>query len=798
MISFACPLCGKRLNVKSNLAGKKGKCPGCRKVIPVPASTPSMTQAASPSRRRGPTGRRHSATERDASHVPQPTAEPAIADLPTLAPSGPETALHQNGPLLPDFLVTAGAPRARTVGGHAAWLTDFLAPAQSADEIGRLGPYRVLKVLGRGGMGVVFQAEDTGLLRMVALKAILPSLGISPSIRERFIREARAAAALKHPHVVTVFQVGEECGAPYLAMEYLEGEPLDARLAREGRLPVAEVLRIGREIALGLAAAHAKGLIHRDVKPANVWLEGDARHVKILDFGLARAMTAGAQLTQSGAIMGTPAYMAPEQAAGRQVDGRVDLFSLGCVLYEMSTGERPFKGDDAVAVISALALETPPTPRSLNAEVPAGLSDLISRLLEKEPARRLASADATAEALLDLEKVPIQRPKSRPRTPTWVHPALRSVGRKFRRRWPLWAGTLAILIGLAGLGLVAAALIRVQTEQGDYVIETDDPDFVIAVAKGGVTLEDRQKNRKYNLKVIRQEKGGEEELEVTDTDAELSFHARTFTVKRGEKVALKTWFERKPIAAAAPLTPDDSWLKNVAALPAEKQVEAVAAKLIERNPGFDGKILQSKIEKGAVTELILLADQITNLWPVTALTGLQTLECHGSRDGVGKLTDLSPLKSMKLQNLLFYSTEVSDLRPLEGMDLILLHCGGTKASDLSPVKSLKHLEQLYCGGMKRVSNLSPLRGLNLRVIDCSKTPVSDLSPLNGMPLTWLKCYSTPATDLSPLKDTPLKFLWCDFKAERDADVLRAIKTLQTINDKPAKEFWKTVDAADKH
>ena len=231
-------------------------------------------------------------------------------------------------------------------------------------------------------------------------------------------------------------------------MEYLEGEPLDARIAWEGRLPVAEVLRIGGEIALGLAAAHAKGLIHRDVKPANIWLEGKDRHVKILDFGLARAMTAGGQLTQSGSIMGTPAYMAPEQAAGRPVDGRVDLFSLGCVLYEMSTGERPFKGDDAMAVISALALHTPPTPRSLNGNVPAGLSDLINRLLEKEPGRRFASADATAEALLELQNEPNRRPKSSPRTPTGfarhgVPPAgsCGGGGRSGPERWRSWSAS---------------------------------------------------------------------------------------------------------------------------------------------------------------------------------------------------------------------------------------------------------------------------------------------------------------------------------------------------------------------
>ena len=156
-------------------------------------------------------------------------------------------------------------------------LTRFLAPPERPDEIGRLGPYRVLAVLGQGGMGVVFRAEDPALDRPVALKAMLPGMAAVPTATERFLREAKAAAALKHEHIVTIYQVGEDRGVPFLAMEFLEGEPLDDRLRREGRLPLAEVLRIGREIAVGLAAAHDRGLVHRDIKPANLWLEGPAR-----------------------------------------------------------------------------------------------------------------------------------------------------------------------------------------------------------------------------------------------------------------------------------------------------------------------------------------------------------------------------------------------------------------------------------------------------------------------------------------------------------------------------------------
>jgi serine/threonine protein kinase len=191
---------------------------------------------------------------------------------------------------------------------------------------------------------VVFQAEDPHLHRLVALKAMLPGLTDTSAARQRFLREAQTAAAIKHDHIVSIYQVGEDRGTPFFAMEYLEGQSLDQRLQRDGRLPLAEVLRIGRELAEGLAALHERGLIHRDIKPANVWLEGKRGRVKILDFGLTRALDDEMHLTQSGALVGTPAYMAPEQVEDAVVDGRTDLFSLGCVLYRLCTGAGAFQG----------------------------------------------------------------------------------------------------------------------------------------------------------------------------------------------------------------------------------------------------------------------------------------------------------------------------------------------------------------------------------------------------------------------------------------------------------------------
>jgi formylglycine-generating enzyme required for sulfatase activity/WD40 repeat protein len=303
------------------------------------------------------------------------------------------------------------APAEAAVAAAAARDFAFLAPPQSPDELGRLGPYRVLKLLGQGGMGVVFLAQDTRLDRLVALKVMRPEMALKAEAKERFVRKAKAAAALEHDHIVAIYQVDEDRGVPYIAMPLLKGLSLEEWLRRreQGSPPakprLAEIFKVGREIARGLAAAHARGLIHRDIKPANIWLDGSAGgRVKILDFGLARATTSDQDLTQTGMILGTPAFMAPEQAQGQKTDARADLFSLGVVLYRLSTGWLPFQGSDVISTLMALATHEPAAPHLLNPDIPAGLSDLVLRLLEKDPARRFATAQEVVKAIQALEK----------------------------------------------------------------------------------------------------------------------------------------------------------------------------------------------------------------------------------------------------------------------------------------------------------------------------------------------------------------------------------------------------------
>lgn len=278
-------------------------------------------------------------------------------------------------------------------------------PADPPDPA-RIGDYRVVRRLGRGGMGTVYAADDPRLGRRVAVKVMRPEVSARPGYRERFLREARAAAAVEHDHVVPVYQAGEDGGELFLVMPLLAGESLEDRLRREPALPVAAAARVGAEVAAGLAAAHDRGLVHRDVKPANVWLEGgpaDAarpggfRRCRVLDFGLARPAERS-DLTASGAVLGTAAYMAPEQADGLAVDHRADLFALGAVLYRCLTGAPAFDGPTLTAVLKAVALHDPP-PHRVNPAVPRGLSDLVLRLLAKDPNDRPATAAAVAAEL---------------------------------------------------------------------------------------------------------------------------------------------------------------------------------------------------------------------------------------------------------------------------------------------------------------------------------------------------------------------------------------------------------------
>ncbi|MGP0067129.1 MAG: protein kinase domain-containing protein [Isosphaeraceae bacterium] len=291
---------------------------------------------------------------------------------------------------------------------------DFLAPSDNPAYLGRLGPYDVIDVLGEGGMGIVLKAFDPSLNRVVAIKVLAPQLAASGATRRRFFREAKAAAAVVHDHVVAIHAVDTDpkSGLPYLVMPCIDGRSLQDRIDRDGPLRPEEVLRIGMQTALGLAAAHAQGLVHRDIKPSNILLENGVERVKITDFGLARAIDDGSQ-SQSGVVAGTPQYMSPEQARGDSVDHRADLFSLGSLLYAMCAGHSPFRARTTMGVLRRVCDESPRPLFEINPEVPEALEQVVERLHAKDPAMRYQSASEVAD-VLGRQLAILQRPGARP------------------------------------------------------------------------------------------------------------------------------------------------------------------------------------------------------------------------------------------------------------------------------------------------------------------------------------------------------------------------------------------------
>jgi serine/threonine protein kinase len=340
----------------------------------------------------------------------------------------------------------------------------FLLPAIQPDEIGRLANYRVLRLLGKGGMGVVFHAEDLALGRSVALKVMQPKLAETDGGWQRFLREARTMAAIKDEHFITIYQAGQEGDVVWFAMELLEGESLESRLKRVAQLEAGEIVRLGREIASGLAAIHKKGLVHRDIKPDNIWLEAPRDRVKILDFGLVRSVGDDSNLTQTGAILGTPAYMSPEQARSDRIDARSDLFSLGSVLYRLCTGLKPFRAENTLGMLTALAVDNPRPVRDLNPAVPPRLAGLVMQLLEKDPDDRPASAEAV---LGRLERIEGEGPGPTQTGERFSAMATRLLpGGTPQRRLPQWAslpvrrwlpiglGALLVVVAVAGFLLL--------------------------------------------------------------------------------------------------------------------------------------------------------------------------------------------------------------------------------------------------------------------------------------------------------------------------------------------------------
>jgi tRNA A-37 threonylcarbamoyl transferase component Bud32 len=735
---------------------------------------------------------------------------------------GVETLLRLNAAPHRFLEVPAIEQLAAAVPGRESAAADlsFLGPPSEPGSLGRLDHYEVLEVVGRGGTGVVLRARDTKLLRMVALKVLAGPLAASGTARQRFAREARAAAAVRDDHVVAIHAVRDDAPLPYLVMELIDGCNLEALLRKGGPPEVKEVLRIGIQVAGGLAAAHRQGLVHRDVKPANILLENGVQRVKLTDFGLARAAD-DASLTQTGFIAGTPLYMAPEQAAGEPLGPRADLFSLGSVLYELCTGRPAFRAPTTVAVIRRVCDEAPRPIREVNPDVPGALCRLIERLHAKTPADRPASAQEVADLLSGM-LASLQQPDAGEHVGRV--PARQARWHRGPRGWLCAAAALLLLF--VGLGLseatgvtdVRGTVVRLLSPEGTLVVEVDDPGVSVAVDGADVVItgagakEIRLKPGQYKVEASKDGKVVRREL---------------VTVSRNGRQVVRVSKESVPLAEA------EAWEKSVAALAAEEQVKAVVLRLKELNPGFDGQV-RPTVVNGVVTELRFKTDEVADVSPLRVLTGLVTLECSGSYPNKGKLSDLTPLRGLRLSHLDCAENSVADLSPLRGMPLTVLIAGDTRVSDLSPLQGMRlklltlqstavtdlsplkgmPLTWLDLCGVRGASDIGPLKGmpleyLNLTALPVSDVsvlasmkslrrlllesmPVSDLTPLQGLGLKDLNLKGTQVTDLSPIKRLPLQKLQLDYRAAHE-DFVRSFKGLESINDKPAADFWKEVD-----
>ena len=321
-------------------------------------------------------------------------------------------------------------PQTAAKGGDGVTL-ESKAPGRRAAAkdplVGRkIGQYKILKKLGEGGMGAVYQAVHLDLDRTVALKILPPGLARDdPDAIERFKREARSAAVLQHPNIVIIYAVGSDGEHHFIEQEFVDGESLQQRLEREGKLPLDDATRIVQDAAGAFAAAHKQNIIHRDIKPANIMLTSEGQ-VKVMDFGLAKDVTGATQLTLSGHIMGTPHYMSPEQCEAGKLDGRADIYSLGATYYHLFTGAFPYQGDSLLSILRQHTDAPIPQVQAKRPDAPAGVQAIIDRAMAKKPEDRFQTMEEFAAALGNVAQPPSAVPGEAP--PRWPPPASTASG----------------------------------------------------------------------------------------------------------------------------------------------------------------------------------------------------------------------------------------------------------------------------------------------------------------------------------------------------------------------------------
>jgi serine/threonine protein kinase len=380
------------------------------------------------------------------------------------------------------------AERFAPAGSGLEFCKKLLGPTDDPRMLGRIGTYEIIGLLGHGGMGVVFKGLDPSLNRYVAVKMLAPMFSANGASKQRFLREAQSAAAVVHEHVVPIHGISQWQDTPYLVMAFIRGESLQKRLAQRGPLPIRELLRIGRQVASGLAAAHAQGLIHRDIKPANILLETDVDRARITDFGLARAVD-DIRLTRTDTLIGTPQYMSPEQARDEALDFRTDLFSLGVVLYEAAAGRAPFQAATSYGILRKIVDHQPKPLRQIDADIPEWFDQIVQKLMAKNPADRYQTATEVA-TLLEQCLAHVEQPQLVKLPASLSSPKQRNPF--FNRRSVMFGGAIAGAAVVAYLMFAggdpdtsSSTAEEPKTEQGSGGPSTTAGGYKIAVRKVG-------------------------------------------------------------------------------------------------------------------------------------------------------------------------------------------------------------------------------------------------------------------------------------------------------------------------
>ncbi|MEM9368441.1 MAG: serine/threonine-protein kinase [Planctomycetota bacterium] len=622
-----------------------------------------------------------------------------------------------------------------------------LQPAEHADEIGRLDGMIIHEVLGTGGMGVVLGAVDPRLERTVAIKLMRPGLASRPRYRERFLREARAMASIDHPNVVPVYQVDENAGTPYLVMKRLQGETLATRMRCGKQATEAFLRQLVDQAASGLDAAHKCGTFHRDIKPENIWLEAPDARVRLLDFGLALPHDA-TRLTSDGAILGTPAYMSPEQARGIEVDARTDYFSLGAVLYEAASGQLPCPGENVVETLAALTQDTPTDLHLLRPDLSAELSGAIMGLLAKDPKRRIGDLGALRRRLESRDDAGKRMVVFRS--------AKATVSRNFRgakgdpsssSRWPRTAKLASAF--LVATVLLGVTILQIRTPSGTIVVELADgvdPDAVTIEASnaGKVTIMDGDHGWTIDVKE------GQYSVAMLSGTDQFVLDKDIITVTRDGKAHL--YVARRPL-------PEHSDANS-----AQSTESAPFADRVNRFPPLNMDAQESFIRwvfsvGGSVQIRVNPGDPIT-IQEASEIPGTRPLEMHtvnltdaSIRDqDIDRLAEAGRVYRLYLGAKYGPTSLTGDslrrLRLLENLDVRDLHLDGITLDrdgwgHLSQLRRLTNLSlartPLSEDDVARFSQLTRLKGLTLW--DCGVTG-EGLSHLGALPLELLNLFGS--------------------------------------------------------